>query len=429
MKIPPRILSFIGRAGIVLLVLILVGVLGFGTWLFSFLTVFGDTVSDTPLHPDIRGVASREAWEAMRPEVLEAFQTEIYGTVPTNTIDWNVTREVVDENAYEGRGTLEVVTMESPDTSFRFSIVLAIPNTDGPAPLVLTSNFCPNHLRFPELHLPHPASFPSMCGDGTGIMGFMVPLVFGEYIETFPVSDILDHRIAFAGIYLGEGVPDDAVLAPVKMKELSALIGEDVTGTIAAWAWEYNEALRVLEDDVRIDADKTALYGHSRDGKAVLLASAVNESVDLVLAHQSGKGGASSWERNTGEPITSITKDYPHWFTPSFASYAGKEETFSVGQHELIALSAPRPVLITGARQDKWGDPKGALMASRDAAFIYRLYGVNGPQSTRLDVFQPTDELAFFMRESFHGVRPSDWNAFLTFMDAHFSSYEDVSMR
>ena len=34
--------------------------------------------------------------------------------------------------------------------------------------------------------------------------------------------------------------------------------------------------------------------------------------------------------------------------------------------------------------------------------------------------FDPTADLALFMRGGLHGVQPSDWDNFLAFLDAHF---------
>ena len=260
-----------------------------------------------------------------------------------------------------------------------------------------------------------------MCGSmNDSFLAPAVTAIFGEYIDTFPFAEFVDRNIAFASIYLGESVADNAAASAQGFADVLAVTGVEVTGGLAAWAWMFIETVRILETDERIDLQRTGIYGHSRDGKAALLASAYSDRIDLVLAHQSGKGGAAPWQTGVGESVTAITDQYPFWFDPSFIEYRGRDTELPVDQHMLLALQAPKPVLISGARLDKWGDPVGSLQAAHSAAVVYELYGEPVTIHSELNHFDPEQPVAFFMRPWFHGVQVADWDAFFAFLAEHF---------
>jgi hypothetical protein len=91
-----------------------------------------------------------------------------------------------------------------------------------------------------------------------------------------------------------------------------------------------------------------------------------------------------------------------------------------VDQQALLALIAPRPVLLGNARRDVWSDPAGAFRAAKAADAVYELYGAKGLTAKKLDQFDPSAELSFWIRPGTHGVVKEDWPAFLEFLRAHF---------
>ena len=160
--------------------------------------------------------------------------------------------------------------------------------------------------------------------------------------------------------------------------------------------------------------------GHSRYGKTALLAAAYSDNIDGVISHQSGTAGASLFRDKPGETLADIVNGYPHWLAKSAMTFVEQTNTLPNDQHHLLALIAPRPVLLGNAKRDVWSDPEGAFRAAKEASGIYELYNTAGLQQERLDKFNPASDLSFWLRSGTHGIVEEDWPAFIDFLNAHF---------
>lgn len=372
--------------------------------------------AELPVQPDITAMASDIAsWEAARPQLLELFQSEVFGSYPADAETAVLERRLIDANAYDGRGRLEDWHISM--AGFETYIATVRPNgIEGPVPTIIMQLFCGTRAALGgNEDMRQMPGAPNCDGDSWMVMPML--WIFGEHIAEPPVADILDAGYALAFVYAGDVVPDSASRA---VEPLEQLVPQGDGGAIAAWAWVYSRVIDVLDAQPEFDNERTAVWGHSRNGKSALLVAAFDERVDLVIAHQAGTGGTTLSRSHNGESIAQITESYPHWFSPRYADYAGREDQLPVDQHQLIALMAPRPIMIGGAWRDAWSDPTGSFRAGRAANPVYALYGSQGMTQTRLGDFQPEADVAQFMRRGLHGVRPGDWRAFLAFLDAHF---------
>ncbi|GAA3121956.1 hypothetical protein JOF29_006691 [Kribbella aluminosa] len=169
-------------------------------------------------------------------------------------------------------------------------------------------------------------------------------------------------------------------------------------GAVAAWAWGLSRLLDIAGTVDGIDPAGAVVIGHSRLGKAALWAGVQDERFALTVSNDSGCCGAALFRHPGGEDIEAITRKFPHWFVPSFAQYAGKEDELPVDQHQLLASIAPRRVYVCSAEDDAWADPVGEYLAVEAARPAF------GPGG-----------IGYHVRPGGHALLEEDWMKALAF--------------
>lgn len=365
-------------------------------------------------------IASAQDWMSRRAPLLRAaFENLIYGPTPGAAEPRIVARRLIDEQAFGGLGRVEELSLEvsSARGVARFALVIATPVASAaPAPVVIAPNFCGNRAalggRYRELT--EPGWLARRCR--TPASRALTRAMHGANIMRPPFADLLRDGYAVATFSPGEVAPDDPELARQALARLPDA-SADRLGAIGAWAWAISRVVDVVDAEPGLDGARVAVFGHSRFGKAALWATALDPRISLVIANQSGRLGASPSRSRSGEPLTRLLERFPHWF-PEGASAA--EAQSELDQHLLLALIAPRPILLGAARLDRWSDPAGAFRAAEAASPVYELFGRVGLDQDTMQQPNLEADIAMFMRPGGHGVRPRDWDVARAFLRAHF---------
>jgi hypothetical protein len=375
---------------------------------------------DPLVFKDGRSVTTAAEWKQRREEIKSDYDREILGSTPADPpkVDWQTVKTVRAKY-----GGVQVVAKRLaghvddsifPQLTVNIDLILATPaKARGPVPVIL-------ELAFDKDFDNAVASLNSGAAFTPGPWGVDWQPVFDRgwgFAIMKPTTLQADD---------GAGLTEGIIGLMNKGRSRSL----DDWGVLKAWAWGASRALDYLETDKAVDAKQVGIAGHSRFGKAALVTMAYDPRFAIGYISSSGEGGAKLYRHIYGEQIPNLTShSLYHWFDGNFLRYGGPLTAgdLPVDNHELIALSAPRPLFIGGGAStgdgyanpngDAWADAKGMFLAEVAAGPVYRLTGAKDLGTTTfpaVDAALIQRDLAWRQHAFGHTPAPN-WPTFLEF--------------
>jgi len=368
-------------------------------------------------------VKDAKTWmEKRRPEIVQLFEENQFGKMPPRPSEMHF--DVFDKgtSVLNGKAIRKQVRVYfTKDTSYKMDLLIYLPSSaNKPSPLLLIINFFANSSVVDD---------PGVrSGEVWNREGKKVPAStasFGKInIDTF-----ITQGFGIATVYYGDIEPDfkkgfQYGIRGHYLKPGETYPANNEWGAISAWSWGLSRAMDYFETDKQIDAKRVALQGTSRLGKTVLWTGAHDPRFKLVIASCSGEGGAAISRRNYGENIKHMTDTsrYYYQFAPNWHSYADDFSRSPVDAHMLVALMAPRPLLLQTGDTDYWSDPKGEFLAAIAAEPVYKLFNKKGPGTSIMPNAGDQsllNTLGYYMHAGGHGTIPSDWAVFMKYLQKY----------
>ena len=394
-----------------------------------------------PALPDLlafkngRSVKTRADWERRRAEIKAVFDSEVYGKYPAHIpkVTWKLdgtetlTHEGVPVVVKRLTGTVDNSGYRAISVEIKLDLVTPASAKGRRVPVIIGGGTVP---RAPA---PGAAAPAPLAGRGAPN-----PRLSGPPADS-SAKQLLEKGWGFASVNTSQVQPDNgAGLAAgiIGLTNKGQPRKLDDWGALRAWAWAQSRAMDYLVTDRDVDRAKVGVFGHSRGGKAALIAMADDPRFAIGFISSSGAGGANLYRRNYGElPENLCAPNEFHWMAGNFLKYCAAGRTIDdlpADTHQFIALVAPRPIFIGGGDLimdpgmipgDAWQDAKGMFMAAAAASPAWTFYGKKGLGTDTLPQIETMlDSGAVAFRQHPYGhVAGPNWAHFIAFAQKQFA--------
>ena len=325
-----------------------------------------------------------------KEEMMALMQSEVYGKIPAkpDKMEFSVEKNVIPRFC-AGKAICNGVTItcHMGEKIFSFPIHATLPTDGKKHPFFVHVNFRPDN---PDRYQPT----EELIDNGFAVLSFCYESV---------ASDDNDFTNGLAGVLFENG-------------ERTA---DDDPGKIAMWAWGAHRLMDYAETvSDKLDLSRSIVCGHSRTGKAALLAGATDTRIQFTYSNNSGCTGAALSRGKFGETVDRITDLFPYWFCKNYRKYASKEYTMPFDQHYLLASIAPRKVLVGSGSTDYVADFQSEQLACLAASPAFEKGFACSVLAVAGETFFEGD-IGYHLREGEHAFKQEDWKRVIEFVNHH----------
>lgn len=176
-------------------------------------------------------------------------------------------------------------------------------------------------------------------------------------------------------------------------------------------AWGASRAIDYLYTRPEVNKQQIAITGHSRNGKQSLWAAAFDERITAVISSSCGTGGITPWRYSDpqycDQTLDDICSNAAHWFHPRLRFFFGREDRLPVDQNLLLALIAPRALLLHYSIMEAQLNPWASEQCYRSVKQVYRFLHAG-------------NNIGILPRTGEHAVAARDVERCIDFLDIHF---------
>lgn len=276
-------------------------------------------------------VAKFEDWTRRRAEIKAELEHYEIGKKPARP-------EKVSASYKEGTLTVKVTENKQ---SLTLTSKISLPEGDGP--------------------------FPAVIGIGFGGPGSLPPDIFRNRkiaVVSFNFGQVMSHTQKRGQEPINKLYP-----------ELTSM------GAYSAWPWGVSrliDGLELVKKELPIDLKRLGVTGCSFAGKMALFAGALDERIALTIAQEPGGGGAAAWRvSETLGKVEKLGSTSRAWFMESMFRFSGSNVSkLPMDHHELMALVAPRALLVLGNPDYKWLAEESGYVSCRAAHKVWKQFGI-----------------------------------------------------